>query len=208
MGPTFYRCIESMCRLVCWNHARLVVSFFNPSEKYDFVSWDDEIPNTSIAYGKTKNVPNHQPDVRVCVLKLCLFHSVSMYVNVCYTVIPLHLKMEFGTRSHSSRKYVPTQMWNVIICLARYTACWHANHWSVAPPKLVNRKNLNSRILNHPSVYQVRNSFRVFPYPWFIVILDLLHVSSYRACFNADLNALNSFARKLVGTTSSFCRQI
>jgi hypothetical protein len=28
----------------------------NPSEKYEFVSWDDDIPNI------WKNVPNHQPD--------------------------------------------------------------------------------------------------------------------------------------------------
>ena len=91
MGPTFYRCIESMCRLVCWNHARLVVSFFNPSEKYDFVSWDDEIPNTSIAYGKTKNVPNHQPDVRVCVcwnyVCFILFPCMLMYVIQLYLYI-------------------------------------------------------------------------------------------------------------------------
>ena len=35
----------------------LVVSTY-PSEKYDFVSWDDDIPNV----WKNKNhVPNHQP---------------------------------------------------------------------------------------------------------------------------------------------------
>jgi hypothetical protein len=28
-----------------------------PSEKYEFVSWDDDIPNI---YGKIKNVANHQ----------------------------------------------------------------------------------------------------------------------------------------------------
>jgi hypothetical protein len=32
-----------------------------PSEKYDFVSWDDDIPNL-LQYGKIKTVPNHQPD--------------------------------------------------------------------------------------------------------------------------------------------------
>jgi len=30
-----------------------------PSEKYDFVSWDDEIPNI---WKNNPNVPNHQPD--------------------------------------------------------------------------------------------------------------------------------------------------
>jgi hypothetical protein len=34
-----------------------VVSTY-PSEKYEFVSWDDEIPN-----GKIKHVPNHQPEM-------------------------------------------------------------------------------------------------------------------------------------------------
>jgi hypothetical protein len=29
-----------------------------PSEKYEFVSWDDDIPNMM---GKIKHVPNHQP---------------------------------------------------------------------------------------------------------------------------------------------------
>ena len=36
-----------------------------PSEKYEFVSWDDDIPNL---YGKIKsNVPNHQPVVYDCL---------------------------------------------------------------------------------------------------------------------------------------------
>jgi len=30
-----------------------------PSEKYDFVSWDDEIPNL---WKNKIHVPNHQPD--------------------------------------------------------------------------------------------------------------------------------------------------
>jgi hypothetical protein len=33
-----------------------------PSEKYEFVSWDDDIPNI------WKNVPNHQPNVYFLVL--------------------------------------------------------------------------------------------------------------------------------------------
>ena len=38
--------------------------WFNPSEKYEFVSWDDDIPNIYIyIYGwkNTIHVPNHQP---------------------------------------------------------------------------------------------------------------------------------------------------
>jgi hypothetical protein len=40
----------------------------HPSEKYEFVSWDDDIPN--IVYGKIKNVPNHQPAINNCHGKL------------------------------------------------------------------------------------------------------------------------------------------
>jgi len=36
-----------------------LVGGFNPSEKYEFVSWDDDIPNRL----KSKiHVPNHQPE--------------------------------------------------------------------------------------------------------------------------------------------------
>ena len=34
----------------------ILVGGFNPSEKYEFVSWDDEIPKID-----EQNVPNHQP---------------------------------------------------------------------------------------------------------------------------------------------------
>ena len=37
----------------------LVGGWTNPSEKYEFVNWDDEIPKIN---GKIKNVPNHQPE--------------------------------------------------------------------------------------------------------------------------------------------------
>ena len=42
---------------VGWSSKYWLVGGFNPSEKYDFVGWDDEIPNI----WKNRNVPNHQP---------------------------------------------------------------------------------------------------------------------------------------------------
>ena len=36
------------------------VVFRHPSEKYEFVSWDDNIPNWMEQ--KSSHVPNHQPD--------------------------------------------------------------------------------------------------------------------------------------------------
>ena len=46
---------------VCWlatplKSIMILVGGFNPSEKYEFVSWDDDIPNIW-----KKHVPNHQP---------------------------------------------------------------------------------------------------------------------------------------------------
>ena len=37
----------------------ILVCGFNPSEKYDFVSWEYEIPNI---WKQQNQVPNHQPD--------------------------------------------------------------------------------------------------------------------------------------------------
>ena len=37
----------------------------HPSEKYEFVSWDDEIPNI---WEHRKWQPNHQPDVDAAIL--------------------------------------------------------------------------------------------------------------------------------------------
>ena len=46
-----------------WNHQPVVYNFTGwwytyPSEKYDFVSWDDDIPNI---WKNNPNIPNHQP---------------------------------------------------------------------------------------------------------------------------------------------------
>ena len=48
-----------------------------PSEKYDIVSWDDEIPNE---YGKIKYVPNHQP-VKFMVNLWNLWFNLYIYIN-------------------------------------------------------------------------------------------------------------------------------
>jgi hypothetical protein len=45
--------------MVVNNYNCLVVGF-NPSEKYEFVSWDYEIPNV---WKNKVHVPNHQPDI-------------------------------------------------------------------------------------------------------------------------------------------------
>ena len=40
----------------------ILVGGFNPSEKYEFVSWDD-----SSQYMEKKHVPNHQPDIYIYI---------------------------------------------------------------------------------------------------------------------------------------------
>ena len=42
------------------NHDVSLVGGFNPSEKYEFVSWDYEIPNWMEIH--KSRVPNHQPE--------------------------------------------------------------------------------------------------------------------------------------------------
>ena len=44
-----------------------------PSEKYDFVSWDDDIPNWMESHNM---VPNHQPD-KYIPLNLIESHRIS-----------------------------------------------------------------------------------------------------------------------------------
>ena len=47
-------------RKILANHPVIVGWWYTyPSEKYEFVSWDDEIPNI---WKVIKNVPNHQSD--------------------------------------------------------------------------------------------------------------------------------------------------
>ena len=58
---------------------KYLVGGFNPSEKYEFVSWDDDIPNWMERH--KIHVPNHQPDdVRVGVVCRMTFSFVAWHV--------------------------------------------------------------------------------------------------------------------------------
>ena len=50
----------------------LVVDLPLWKKKYEFVSWDDEIPNV----WKIKNIPNHQPDI-LNILDLDYYHIID-----------------------------------------------------------------------------------------------------------------------------------
>jgi hypothetical protein len=70
-----------------------------PSEKYEFVSWDDEIPNR---WKNNPNVPNHQPD--------------SMYVMDCQVTeavfIPFYCFFSSGSPTRDDRNAtMPNFMW-------------------------------------------------------------------------------------------------
>ena len=43
--------------------------WFQPSEKYEFVSWDDDIPNI---WKNKIHVPNHQPDQYITLYMVIL----------------------------------------------------------------------------------------------------------------------------------------
>ena len=53
-----------------------------PSEKYEFVSWNDEIPNI---WKNQMHVPNHQPDMYTCVCVCC-----PVTVDVCIYIYNIH----------------------------------------------------------------------------------------------------------------------
>jgi len=57
--------------LLNFNHTWLVVSTY-PSEKYEFVSWDDDIPKI---WKNNQNVPNHQPDTHMQPMVLEYAHQ-------------------------------------------------------------------------------------------------------------------------------------
>ena len=62
------RCLRILHDMgVSWNGWPWLTAWWlytHPSKKYEFVNWDDDIPNIS---GKIKNVPNHQPDSYCCL---------------------------------------------------------------------------------------------------------------------------------------------
>ena len=52
---------------------KYLVGGFNPSEKYEFVSWDDEIPNK---WKNTIHVPNHQPDIYIYIYIISMISTM------------------------------------------------------------------------------------------------------------------------------------
>ena len=64
--------------------------WLQPSEKYEFVSWDDDIPNI---WKNKIHVPNHQPDIYIYPLVICYIAMEAMaHRNRCFVMIYL-LKM-------------------------------------------------------------------------------------------------------------------
>jgi hypothetical protein len=55
-----------------------LVGGFNPSEKYEFVSWDDDIPNI---WKNKYDVPNHQPDL-----------YIYMYTSYAHIYVYIHIR--------------------------------------------------------------------------------------------------------------------
>ena len=60
-----------------------LVGGFNPSEKYEFVSWDDDIPNI---WKNKYDVPNHQPDL------LYIYIYIYMYTSYAHIYVYIHIR--------------------------------------------------------------------------------------------------------------------
>ena len=55
-----------------------MVGGYNPSEKYEFVSWDDDIPNI---WENKIHVPNHQPDASKFNRIMIRFEEILQHVR-------------------------------------------------------------------------------------------------------------------------------
>jgi len=71
----------------------------HPSEKYEFVSWDDDIPNI---WKNNPNVPNHQPVQRYEPFA-DLFHIVSQLVANVYFCLLISWKSRLRQVSESKK---------------------------------------------------------------------------------------------------------
>ena len=75
-----------------------------PSEQYEFVNWEDEIPKSyGKIYGKIKHVPKHQPDIDLISSfndQKTFFASSISYWCVRYYII--HWSIEINVSYHPS----------------------------------------------------------------------------------------------------------
>ena len=90
-----------------------LVGGFNPSEKYEVVSWDDEIPNI---WKNKYDVPNHQPEMDFPSKKLLCFEWSPPwhFKTACWHHFCLKLL---------SRDFCPTNYPNHLFHLAGHCAC-------------------------------------------------------------------------------------
>ena len=84
-----------------------------PSEKYEFVSWDDDIPNWM---EKLKNVPNHQPDMS-CI---CLFSFVQNSMGIKHSSIVSHRPPETSGFAASTPRLDPAVFLTVFLWVSKY----------------------------------------------------------------------------------------
>ena len=92
------------------NNNWLVVSTY-PSEKYEFVSWDDEIPNI---WKNKSHVPNHQPVMLSCYGRFFLRYYLAIALTHCYN--PCYVLQFFpviqGSRDMGSPNDPTPSLWS------------------------------------------------------------------------------------------------
>ena len=121
--------------LVCVNYY-LLVFFRHPSKKYEFVSWDDDIPN------KWKNkfhVPNHQPDYHWITIKSS-FSMIPAGETHAVPALPRSRHPKNSNTSPADRAVARTGA-KAAIWWADSRSSWQGHHSLVVEPPL---KNMSS----------------------------------------------------------------
>ena len=64
------------------NHIHILVGGFNTSETYEFVSWDDDIPNSIGKSEKIHGSSHHQPDSNPHELVRYIYTYIYTYIYI------------------------------------------------------------------------------------------------------------------------------
>ena len=91
-----YHTLSSNCYTT---HCPFLVGGFNPSEQYEFVSWDDDIPNIYIYIWKVTKVM-FQTTSQQHTLSLCLWKSFNFSTPLFHTRPPELRFVLFQRRVH------------------------------------------------------------------------------------------------------------
>ena len=171
--------------MVSWGYEKTPPGWWlsHPSEKYEFVSWDDDIPNI---WKNNPNVPNHQPESIVV--------SQHLLISTDYSIDSIVQFKTFGTCGKLNSSGLPTDptpptaTWLAAIravvgscperCCTAPGQVWgrHGIFSATGNSKLdVDQRNMNPK-LYRPNILKQPTIFEIFYLTSSICFFGRLHV--------------------------------